>query len=53
MTILNIQKTRDLLQQFEFGKLFIEELGWSQPKMRRPISVTIGDENSSNVSLPN
>src|SRR3989304_2843071 len=26
---LNITATRDLLQGFEFAKLFVEELGWS------------------------
>ena len=31
MPKLNIQNTRDLLQAFEFKRLFIEELGWSQP----------------------
>ncbi len=36
MALLNIQKTRDLLQQFDFKGLFIEELGWSQPSLRRP-----------------
>jgi hypothetical protein len=28
---LNVIKVRDLLQNFDFRKLFIEELGWSQP----------------------
>lgn len=35
MTTLNIQRTRDLLQKFDFKSLFIEELGWSQPSLRR------------------
>jgi Eco57I restriction-modification methylase len=31
VSVLNIEKTRDLLQLFDFNRLFIEELGWSQP----------------------
>jgi hypothetical protein len=36
MPALNIPRTRDLLQKFDFRGLFIEELGWSQPSLRRP-----------------
>lgn len=35
MSNFNIQRSRDLLQNFKFGPLFIEELGWSQPKDTR------------------
>ena len=38
MTKLNISRTRDLLQQFDFKTLFIEELGWSQPTNRQPVA---------------
>jgi len=31
VAVLNIERTRDLLQRFDFHTLFIEELGWSQP----------------------
>jgi hypothetical protein len=31
----NLSRTRELLQNFEFGKLFIEELGWSNPNAVR------------------
>lgn len=31
MSVLNIERTRDLLQRFDFKSLFIDELGWSQP----------------------
>jgi len=31
VSVLNIERTRKLLQQFDFKLLFIEELGWSQP----------------------
>lgn len=35
MAKLDVQKARDLLQGFDFGKLFVEELGWSQPTSRQ------------------
>jgi hypothetical protein len=38
MAKLDVQKARDLLQAFDFGKLFVEELGWSQPANRQLIS---------------
>jgi hypothetical protein len=36
MPILNIPRTRELLEKFDFKTLFIEELNWSQPAARRP-----------------
>ncbi len=36
MAKLAISRTRSLLQKFEFKTLFIEELGWSQPSVRKP-----------------
>ncbi|MDF0645635.1 MAG: hypothetical protein P0111_16515 [Nitrospira sp.] len=39
MAKLNIPRTRSLLQKFEFRTLFIEELGWSQPSVRKPTSL--------------
>lgn len=38
---LNIESTRNLLQSFEFKKLFIEELGWSNPISTKKIDDTI------------
>jgi len=35
MAKLDVQKARDLLQAFDFGKLFVEELGWSLPTNRQ------------------
>ena len=35
MSALNILRTRDLLQKFDFSTLFIEELGWSRPATRK------------------
>lgn len=45
MAKLNIPKTRDLLQGFDFKTVFIEELGWSQPASRRPVTFEAADEN--------
>ncbi len=38
---LNIATTRDRLQKFEFARLFIDELGWSNPKSRNPIKAQV------------
>jgi hypothetical protein len=34
---LNLSRTRELLQSFDFGKLFVEELGWSNPKASKAV----------------
>ncbi|HAD04159.1 MAG: hypothetical protein A2091_05810 [Desulfuromonadales bacterium GWD2_61_12] len=38
---LDIQRTRKLLQDFDFSTLFVEELGWSQPVGRQPLALTV------------
>jgi len=40
---LNLTRTRQLLQDFEFSRLFIEELGWSPPANRKPVAAKAGD----------
>jgi len=40
---LNIASTRDRLQKFEFARLFIEDLGWSNPKSRNPVKAQVKD----------
>ena len=44
---LNLDRTRTLLQNFDFKTLFIEELGWSQPVARQSISMTCKDQEFS------
>lgn len=39
--LLNFQRTRDLLHNFQFKDLFIEELGWSQPSRRKAVLLEI------------
>ena len=39
---LNLSRTREHLQNFDFGKLFIEELGWSNPASRKPVDEEAG-----------
>ena len=39
MPKLNVKRTRDLLQDFKFHELFIEELGWSQPSNKKEQSI--------------
>ena len=41
---LNFQRMRDRLQQFDFHRLFVEELGWSQPSSTQPASMTANQE---------
>ena len=43
---LNISNTRDRLQKFEFARLFVEELGWSNPKSRNPVRSQLSTKNS-------
>lgn len=38
MAKLNIPRTRELLQKFEFRTLFIEALGWSQPSSNKLVT---------------
>jgi len=38
MPTLNIQETRDLLQQFNFRQLFTESLGWSHVRGQKPVA---------------
>ena len=40
---LNLSHTRELLQNFEFRKLFIEELGWSNPASPKSAEGKIND----------
>jgi len=45
--MINLERTRTLLQNFDFKTLFIEELGWSQPVARQSISMTCKDQEFS------
>lgn len=36
---IQFERTRDYLKQFDFSRLFVEELGWSQPIRKTPIEV--------------
>lgn len=38
---LNVTTTRERLQNFEFARLFIDELGWSNPKSRNPVKAQV------------
>ncbi|NCR39942.1 MAG: ATP-binding protein [Microcystis aeruginosa W13-11] len=44
---LNFSRTRDLLSNFQFGELFIEELGWSHPRGKKSFPVTIENQEYS------
>ncbi len=47
---LNFQRTRDLLREFQFEDLFIEQLGWSQPTRRKPIPLEIENVETLHVT---
>ncbi|MCI0336010.1 MAG: putative DNA binding domain-containing protein [Acidobacteria bacterium] len=51
MPQLNIQRTRDLLQKFDFRSLFIEELGWSHSSSRKPVPWQKNDWQGSHVMI--
>jgi hypothetical protein len=38
---LDLNKARKCLADFDFPKLFVEELGWSQPSSRQAVSMTL------------
>jgi len=40
---INVNHIRDCLRQFDFQRLFVEELGWSQPLNRQAVSFTVKD----------
>ena len=42
---LNVPRTRELLQNFDFPRLFIEELGWSNPASRQAVNSQLSTKN--------
>ncbi|MEH2413254.1 Eco57I restriction-modification methylase domain-containing protein [Nostoc sp.] len=42
---LNFKQTRDLLYNFQFNDLFIQELGWSQPSSRKTVTLKIQNKS--------
>ncbi|MEO6724931.1 MAG: hypothetical protein ABIU20_01720 [Blastocatellia bacterium] len=51
MPNLNIQETRDLLQQFNFRLLFTEALGWSHVRSQKPVSWQKNDTQGQRVMI--
>src|SRR2546421_495687 len=41
MPAVNFNRMRDRLGAFDFPRLFIDELGWSQPASRQPLSLAV------------
>ncbi|MEG5057560.1 hypothetical protein QUB60_04400 [Microcoleus sp. A2-C5] len=48
---LNIQQSRQLIQDFDFSKLFIRELGWSNPASHKAAPLLVGDETYSRQQI--
>ncbi|MCP5524166.1 MAG: hypothetical protein H7A46_21740 [Verrucomicrobiales bacterium] len=40
---LNLASTRQRLQSFDFGPLFVEDLGWEPPPNRKPHRASVKD----------
>ena len=40
---IDFARIRNCLQDFDFRRLFIEELGWSHPESRSAVAMTVGD----------
>ena len=38
---MNLQNARNLLQQFDFTRLFVEELGWSNPSSAKTVPMAV------------
>ncbi len=43
-TKLNLTQTRNLLNQFEFSRLFVESLGWSRPASARAEEIAVNGQ---------
>jgi hypothetical protein len=41
---LNFERVREHLDKFEFGPLFIDELGWSRPAGASPLRVAVNED---------
>lgn len=44
MNKLQIERIRDALQTFNLKNLFVDELGWSNPKTNRTLEITVNNE---------
>jgi hypothetical protein len=47
MSTFNLERSRKLLQKFDFHNLFIEELGWEQPAQTRPDTIELDGHSYS------
>jgi len=41
---LTLKESREFLQDFEFNKLFVQELGWDNPSSHKTVSLEIEGE---------
>ncbi|MCW5970972.1 MAG: hypothetical protein KIT57_20915 [Blastocatellales bacterium] len=51
MSNLNIQETRDLLQKFDFRRLFTESLGWSHARGQKTVAWQKTDKQGRRVMI--
>lgn len=48
---IQLNRIRDRLRQFDFARLFIEELGWSQPTSKQPVLFDVRDQQFSRQQI--
>jgi|CXWL01.1.fsa_nt_gi SAM-dependent methyltransferase len=53
MSQLDVNRTRTLLQAFDFQRLFIEELGWSRPAAAAPWRITTETVTATATEIAN
>ncbi|MFM9265794.1 hypothetical protein [Tychonema sp. BBK16] len=46
-----LEQSRQLLQDFEFNKLFVQQLGWDNPSSRKTIPAEIDGETYSRTAI--
>jgi hypothetical protein len=48
---LTLKESREFLQDFEFNKLFVQELGWDNPSSHKTVSLEIEGETYSRKAI--
>jgi hypothetical protein len=46
-----LTESRQLLQDFEFNKLFVQQLGWDNPSSRKTIPAEVDGETYSRTAI--
>jgi hypothetical protein len=49
---IDFKHTRDLLYDFQFNELFVEELGWNQPTTHKATTLEIEEKTYNYRAMP-